>query len=126
MANQYGTRDDCTRDNKRMILPNASSLGYGTNQAKRGSCVVYDHYGQRAWGRVVGRVHCEGKTYLEIIRTDPGLTMAYVNWIDPLTVSECYAAPHRRVINFLIGEWKDADTILRTAANGFVRAEEDQ
>lgn len=115
----YGTREDCTRDNKRTILPNSSLLGYSTNVAKRGCCLVYDHREQRVWARVVGRVHCEGKTYIEVIKTDPAFTMAYVDWIDPATVQACYAAPHRQVINFLIGEWKDPDLILRTAANGF-------
>lgn len=126
MTEKYGMRTDCTRDNRQTICKNASSLGYSTYIAKRGSWITYENdQGHLACGRVVGRVHCEGKTYLEIIQTNAAFTMAYARWIDPLSVRECYNAPHRRVIAFLTGEWKDADTILRTAHNGHVRAEED-
>jgi len=31
--------------------------------------------------------------------------------------------PHTRVLEFMMGEWKDAETILARAAQGFVRAE---
>jgi hypothetical protein len=121
----FDMRTDCTRDNQQVILPNASLLGYSTNRAKRGSWIVFEGESRLAAGRVVGRVHCEGKTYLEVIVTDAGLTMAYVRWIDPVCVRECYSQPHRRVFEFLMGEWRDPDTILRTACNGFVREEAD-
>lgn len=123
----YGTRSDCTRDNRRTICKNVPFSGHLTHIAKRGSWIVYeDEHGHSHCGRVVGRVHCGGETFLEIIQIDAAFTMAYARWIDPLSVRECYNAPHRRVIAFLTGEWKDADTILRTAHNGHVRADEDQ
>ena len=120
-GNAYGTRDDCTRDNRATILPNASLLGFSTNEAKRGSWVLYEHMEQLHAGRVVGRVHCEGTIYLEIITTDAAMTFAAVRWINPTAVKACFPAPNRQVFEFLMGEWTDADKILTTANNGFSR-----
>lgn len=123
MTGNYGTRTDCTRDNRATILPNATLLGSSTNKAKRGSWVHYEQDNNHHAARVVGRVHCEGKTYLEVIAMDTAFTMAYVRWIEPACVRACYSGPHTRVIEFMIGDWSDADTILTRAAQGFVRAE---
>ena len=119
MEENLGTRTDCTRDNQAMICPNSSYLGFSTRTAKRGSWVTYTAYNGRHAARVIGRVTCERKTYLEVITTDTALTMAYVRWIDPADVTECYAAPRRKVLEFMMGPWDHAETILKTAAAGF-------
>lgn len=122
----HGIRDDCERDVQAVICPNAVHLGYSTNKAKRGSWITYETDDHHRAGRVVGRVKCEGKTYLEIVTWDTALTFAYVRWIEAHRVRECYNQPHRRVIDFLTGPWDDLDTILNTAQNGMVRQEGDE
>ncbi len=123
MSTKYGTRTDCTRDNVGVPLPNASFSCGGLGRAKRGNWVQFEIDSHHNAGRVVGRVQCEGKTYVEVIRTDSAMQMAYVNWIEPAAIRACYAAPHVRVMAFLAGEWSDPDKILTTAANGLLREE---
>jgi hypothetical protein len=118
----YGVRRDCTRDNRITILPNAWKPGGGTVKAQRGSIVCFERDNATGGGRVIGRVHCEGKTYLEIARWDNMLMHAYVSWIDPACVRECCDKPHTKLLAFLLGDdWHDAETIHRTLHNGFVR-----
>ena len=118
---ETGTRNDCTRDNVKTICANSSLLGYSTRTAKRGSWIAYEIDGNTRAGRVVGRVHCERVTYLEVITWDVCQSMAYVRWIDPATVRECYSGPHGQVLAFLTGEWKDARVILARQNQGFAR-----
>ena len=120
MSNEYGTRDDCTRDNVATMLPNACTLGFGLYKAKRGNLVQYEIDNVHFAGRVVGRVHCEGKTYIEVIQFDRLMTMAHVRWIESHAVKRCIPRPHYEVIAFLTGDWSDADAILKTAARGHV------
>jgi hypothetical protein len=118
-----GTRTDCTRDNRRTICPNSRHFGSSSNVAKRGCWIMYEIDNYHHAGRVVGRVHCEGKTYLEIISVDVAMTYACVRWIDPACVYQCYPSPHTRLIEFMVGEWTDAEIILHRATQGFVRKE---
>jgi hypothetical protein len=121
MTEKYGTRTDCKRDKRQTICVNSTWIGHSTKVARPGSWVHYEVDDHHHVARVVGRVHCEGKTYLEVITTDVAMTMAYVRWIESAMVRACYAGPHHKVMAFLTGEWKDTDAILTTAANGFVR-----
>jgi hypothetical protein len=123
MSNNLGTRTDCRRDNRVTLLPNSTWLGTSTGKAKRGSWVHYEQDGYHHAARVVGRVHCEGKTFLEVIAMDTAMTMAYVRWIEPASVRACYSGPHKRVIDFMTGDWADAEAILTRVSQGFVRAE---
>jgi hypothetical protein len=130
----YGTRSDCTRDNVAVRLPCASTLGYGLPVSKRGnwvSFVILDHRhsSNRAFGRVVGRVVCEGKTYVEVMRFFPdtcGVGVCWpdtggvrVWWVDPVTVKTCYPNPPYESLDFLLGPWTNPDAILRRGAQGF-------
>jgi hypothetical protein len=116
-------RTDCTRDNRATICVNSTLLGASTNKAKRGSWIHYEQDGYHHAARVVGRVHCEGKTYLEVIAMDTAFTVAYVRWIDPACVRACYNGPHARLVAFMVGEWKDPDALLARVHEGFLRAE---
>jgi hypothetical protein len=120
MSEPYGTRNDCRRDNRATICPNSTTLGYSRYKAKRGSWVMFEWEASHRIGRVVGRVHCEGKTYLEVITMDLALRFPYVRWIDPATVRECYDKPARNVWAFMLSDdWSNADKILRIVHNGF-------
>ena len=115
-----GTRTDCTRDNRVTLCPNSSHLGFSTNKAKRGSWITFEIDNLHGAGRVVGRVHCEGKTYIEIIATGIGMHWAGVRWIEPCDVRSCYPAPNDAIMHFFLGDWTDAESILATAARGML------
>lgn len=121
MSEKYGTRTDCTRDNRVTLCPNSTSLGYSTHKAKRGSWISYEIDNHHRVARVVGRVHCEGKTYIEVITTDSTFTFGYVRWIEPGDVRECYSGPNMSFMAFITGPWTDVDAILTRAAAGFPR-----
>ena len=115
----YGTRSDCTRDNRKTICPNSTGLGFSSNVAKRGNWITWEVDNHKHCGRVVGRVHCEGKTYIEVIATGVEFSAAHVRWINPADVRSCYPMPNLDVIAFMTGAWSDPDAILTRAARGF-------
>lgn len=123
---RYGVRTDCTRDNKETKLPNADTLGFGLWKAKRGNWIVYEQDNHKTIARVIGRVHCEGKTYIEVVALSEDLTFGFVRWIEPAQVRRCIAKPPRAAVAFLLGDdWQDPDTILKTIHQGFYRAADD-
>ena len=106
------TRTDCTRDNVAVVAPNATLLGFGTRKVKRGNWVVYESSdGARFVGRVISRVTCEGKVYVEIAQAAENFGYVYIRWIEPEQVKECRASPPRNVFSFFSGSFDDPETI---------------
>jgi hypothetical protein len=105
------TRNDCTRDNRKVYLPNASSIGYDQRWSKRGYWLTFDSpFGGTAYGRVVGRVRCQGVTYVEVIALFGCDMTPAVRWVLPDAISACRKHPPRNVLSFVLGEWtKPAD-----------------
>ena len=113
------TRADCTRDNNLVYLPNASTLGFGLYKAKRGNWVQWEMDGYHHVGRVIGRVVCEGKVYIEVAKAALDFSSAYVRWIDPAMVRECRENPPRRVFEFFAATtWDNPEDIHAALAYG--------
>ena len=112
------TRTDCTRDNRAVRLPNASTLGFGRWKAKRGNWVMYEIDNAHFVGRVISRVVCEGKEYVEVAQATLSFSSAHVRWIDPAAIRECRAAPPSKVFAFFAGDWSDPETIHAALAYG--------
>ena len=120
-------RTDCTRDRQKTLCRNASTLGEGTIWATPGSWVQYtesvetgdgraDRY---RCGRVVGRVHCEGRTWLEVIALLGAADCPAVRWIDPDSVTVCKHFPPYLEFAFMCGPWDSAESILARVQYGF-------
>lgn len=110
-------RTDCTRDNRATYLPNASHLGYDLWKAKRGNWVRFKREGMDgAHGRVIGRVHCEGKTYIEIVALLGNLDIPAIRWIEPSDVIQCRELPPKAIFDFICGDWN-----ARTVANAIAQ-----
>lgn len=112
------TRTDCKRDNVAIPLPNATSLGFGRWQAKRGNWVMYEIDNHHFVGRVIGRVTCEGKVYVEVAQATLGFTSVHVRWIKPVDVRECRPHPPRDVFEFFAGKWDKPEEIHAKLSNG--------
>ena len=110
---EHGTRTDCVRDNRAVPLPAVSCIGYSVPRAKRGYWVRYSKQAG-TYGRVIGRVRCEGKTYVEVITW-----RGHVRWIEPGDILDCHANPPWITLEFMLGKWTNPDKILRRAALGF-------
>lgn len=101
------TRTDCTRDNVAVICPNATLLGVGTRKCKRGAWLRYEIDNQSFTGRVIGRVTCEGKVFIELAQASIDFTHVYIRWIEPGQVREVRHSPPRAVFNFFAqDDWK--------------------
>lgn len=104
------TRKDCERDNVMVICPNATLLGFGTRRCKRGNWVVFEQQDLHWTGRVIGRVRCEGKTYIEVATAAPSMCSVYIRWIEPHEVKEIRPVPPKSVFDFLArDDWNPAD-----------------
>lgn len=98
-------------DGRKVICPKASLLGYSSNVARPGSWIVYlDHDANRRVARVLGRIaevednpECRG--WLAVVSPSTCMTAAYVRWIDPADVRECYAQPPQQLLSWLMGDW---------------------
>lgn len=107
-------RTDCTRDNRKCYLPNASLIASGKNFAKCGDWIRYSMPGfDGNHGRVLGRVHADGRVYLEIIALLGSLDCPAVRWIDPAAVLTCESSPPRRIFEFICGPWNPAEVMAR-------------
>jgi hypothetical protein len=115
----FETRTDCIRDNRAIPLPNASTLGFGLWKAKRGCWIVYEQSGFKHCGRSVGRVTCEGKTYVEVAVISLEHGGAHIRWIDPAEVRTCRRAPPKRTFDFICGDWSDMQSLSDQMAHGF-------
>jgi hypothetical protein len=118
-------RTDCTRDNRQCLLPSASRLGFGRLYAKRGNWIQFDQGPGLAGhhGRVLGRVHADGRVYLEIIALLGNLDCPAVRWIDPACVQVCNANPPREIFEFMCGPWNDPAAVLARVGYGFRHAD---
>jgi hypothetical protein len=113
------TRTDCKRDDVRVPCPNATLLGFGKGYCKRGFWVQYEIDNQHHVGRAIGRVACEGKTYIELAQATLAFSSAHVRWIDPASVKEVRPAPPRHVFNFFAdGDGWHPDAIFRALEYG--------
>jgi len=118
-------RTDCTRDNRATKLPNASHLGYDLWKAKRGNWIRYRTEGaEGSHGRVLGRVHCEGETYVEIIALLGNLDCPAIRWIKPSDIVQCRANPPRAILEWICGEWNVADVMARVEYGYFPKGED--
>jgi hypothetical protein len=116
-------RTDCTRDNRRTVCCNSLLLGSSTNVAKRGSWIVFSTFegSANACGRVLGRVHADGKTWIEVVALlGSDLQCPAIRWVEPEQVRECYSSPPRRIFNFITGDWRDSEAIRARVARGFL------
>jgi hypothetical protein len=113
------TRADCTRDNRKIPLPRASLLGMGKRFAKRGDWIRAEVSGYPTCGRVIGRVTCEGKVFVEVAALG-SIDSPYVKWLDPAEVRECVSSPPRRIWEWISGDWTDPEAIHARLAKGFL------
>lgn len=115
-------RTDCIRDNRATRLPNSSRIGFSLGTAKRGAWIrtASTPVDPGRIGRVVGRVHADGKTYLETVLLLGAGDIPAVRWIDPADVIECYASPPRRIFEFMCGDWRDSSAVLARIERGFL------
>jgi hypothetical protein len=112
------TRTDCTRDNVAVICPNATLLGFGTHKSKRGYWLEYERDDNKRVGRVIGRVTCEGKVYIEIAVVSLAFSAVHVQWVEPCEVREIRRSPPRAVFAFLgQDEWKP-DAVFKAMEYG--------
>ena len=112
------TRTDCTRDNVAVYLPNATTLGFGKRKAKRGNWVEYEVDNHHFVGRIISRVTCEGKVYVEVAQASPAFAHAYIGWIEPAQIRECRENPPRAVFDFFSGDWSNVEDIHAKIAYG--------
>lgn len=114
-------RTDCTRDNRKIPLPNASLVASGLGAAKRGNWVSYRQEGAAGnVGRVVGRVVADGRVYVEIIALLGAADCPAVRWVDPAEISLCQPVPPRRIFEFICGDWSSPADILARVERGFL------
>lgn len=113
-------RTDCTRDNRATKLPNASHLGFDLWRAKRGNWIRFDDGNGEKFGRVIGRVHCERKTYIEVCAMLGCFDCPAIRWIDPASVIQCRSAPPANIFAFITGEWKNPADIIAAIDYGFM------
>lgn len=112
------TRTDCTRDNRRVILPNASRIGFAKRYAKRGFWIYAESGFGAAHGRVLGRVQCEGKVYVEALMLIGASLTPCVRWIEPCEIREALAHPPRAILQFIAGDWSDPAALVEKAYSG--------
>src|SRR6266576_241951 len=94
-------RTDCKRDNVRVICPNASMLGFGTVTCKRGFWIHFtDENNSESVGRVIGRVVCEGKVYIEVATANRDFSSVFIRWAIPANVLEIRRAVPSSVFAF--------------------------
>lgn len=86
-------RKDCVIDNRRVACPNSSTIGYAKRHCKRGDLFIYDNEAGRPLARSLGRVTCEGKSYILAMVLSGDATFAFERWIDPALVREVIDVP---------------------------------
>jgi hypothetical protein len=112
-------RTDCTRDNVAIQLPNASHLGCDLWKAKRGNWVRYRRKGAHGeFGRVIGRVHADGKTYVEIVAMLGALDCLAIRWIDATDILQCLPRPPRIIFDLICGEWTNPGATIAAVIYG--------
>ncbi len=98
------TRPDCKRDNVKVICRGASLLGFGRLFCKRGNWVVYEIDNNKFVGRSLGRVTCEGITYIEVAQASESFSSVFIRWVKPEDVREVRPTSPKRVLEFFAVE----------------------
>lgn len=94
-------RRDCTIDNNRVIAPNASLLGSGTNVVKAGKFFTYDDGHRTHLARSLGRVSAPAlsddipavKGYVLAMVLAEDATSAYERWVAPRSITRVIDVP---------------------------------
>ncbi len=103
-------------DRKQVMLPNASTLGYGLYKAKPGNWIMWSDDGHTRIGRVIGRIaeadRVAGKPYdycvgwLVVMRLYDDMDHAGINWVEPKKVTRCLEQPPHALLAWITGpEW---------------------
>lgn len=119
---------------KKVYLSRASRIGFGLTHAKPGNWVRFvshNYNGSRNShvGRVIGRIdetdrdgeNCAG--HLAVMQLSDDATHAYVRWVDPAHVLDCYEKPPRALLQWITGDdWPksgtDAPRLIAMAEHG--------
>jgi len=117
-------------DRKQVICRNASCIGYSSNIARPGYWIRYNvgesgsQWAINRLGRVLGRIahadadgnDCRG--FLAVMRLAVSGTAAFVDWVNPDMVRECYERPPANLFAWITGEeWVSThDDIARIIA----------
>lgn len=112
------TRTDCERDNVGVICPNATLLGFGERTSKRGKWIAFEQSNIHAVGRVVGRVTCEGKVYVEVACASQAFCSVFIRWIEPHEVKEIRPVPPSSVFEFFARDDWMPDSVFRAMEYG--------
>jgi hypothetical protein len=123
---------------KKVYLPKASTIGYGTYYAKPGFWLTWADPQQngntvRRNGRVLGRIECAAYEiglgtqdcvgWIAVMQLADDMTHAYVRWVNPEWVEICYEKPPAQLLAWITGdEWpkqgKDVARLLAMANYG--------
>lgn len=98
------TRTDCTRDRCKQPLPHlvSTALAFQEVEARPGYWVAFEQCDGISHGRVIGRVHCEHKTYLEVACLTCDMAAVHVAWVLPCKVRAAYKEPPRNSLGWLL------------------------
>lgn len=109
---------------KQVILPKASTLGYGQWRAKPGYWILYHVGTENRLARVLGRIdetdsdgmNCTG--YIAAIRLMSDASHAFVDWVNPADVTYCLEKPPSALLAWITGdEWvKNKENIAHIIA----------
>lgn len=114
-----------TYSTKQVICKNASGIGYSQNKARPGYWIAWNDGNTPRIGRVMGRIDrtdgvnpldCAG--YIAVMRLFMECTHAGVSWVDPATVTHCYAKAPADLLQWITGDaWvKSPKDIARLVA----------
>lgn len=124
---------------KKVLLPNASRIGYGMYYAKPGFWLTWsapagsDGSTTRHSGRVLGRIECAAYEiglgtqdcagWLAVMQLSDDMTHAYVRWVNPERVEVCHERPPAQLLAWIAGdEWpkqgRDVARVLAMAHYG--------
>ena len=94
------TRTDCTRDMKQVKLPYSAGnhVGFNTWIVKPGYWFSTEDGGA---GRMICRVVCEGKDYIEAAIISDDLSSAYIRWIEAKDIRTARRVPPKSVLEFM-------------------------
>lgn len=109
------TRDDCIRDTEDVPLPRLTGAVGEKEFASPGDWVEFRPFqdvGPIAKGRVIGRVKCEGKVYIELAYLCRN--MVHIHWAKPDDIYHCTGIERIRTsLNWLANaDFSDTSKVL--------------
>lgn len=118
-------RLDFTFSTEAVYLPSTSTIGFRLDQASPGCWITWqegDDQGCLSHGRVIGKVTTDddGEVFLMVAAMNYDLTFLMMRWVKPRDVRSCHAAPPRRMLTFLMGDWEDPQAICDAIARGMI------